>query len=213
MGTVSIRTARKGHGTRGGRAPRLRVAPTSLATGAACCRAGLLPAWSATDLLATLWRPPPYWYGASPPWRDRVESSARRVHRNRLHVSVRRGRIEYRIALDIRGPNDLVEVLVVFYAEPPYSTYGLHPQDYPRVWAERGLPSKHRMPDDDALCLYYPKDPVERRWTADKGLLDLLDLIVDHLNYETYWRASGGHNGGEWLGDEVEHGFPQVGTS
>lgn len=115
--------------------------------------------------------------------------------------------LKYRIALDVRGPNDPTDIVVRFYDYPPYETYGLAPADYPRVFAEPGMASKHRMPDDDALCLYYPLDPPWRRWTADKGLLDLLDLIADHLGFEAYWRATGGDDGGIWVGDEAEHGF------
>jgi hypothetical protein len=115
--------------------------------------------------------------------------------------------LEYRVPLDVTGPNDLIDTTIAFYSKPSYQTYGLSAQDYPRVWAQRGLPSKHRMPDDDALCMYYPNDPRQHRWTADKGLLDLLDLIVDHLGFEAYWRATGGHDGGVWPGAEAEHGF------
>ena len=152
--------------------------------------------------------PPLRWYGTSPAWRVALEAAARREYGSRIHVTEGRGTLQYRIALDVRGPNDLVDVAIDFYLSPVYDTFGLSPQDYPRVWAEPGLPSKHRMPDD-ALCLYYPMDPAERRWTADKGLLDLLYLIVDHLVYEAHWRATGGSNGGQWLGDEASHGLPQ----
>lgn len=153
--------------------------------------------------------PPVRWYGTSPAWRVAAEAGVRRAYGDHLRVTEWPGRLEYRIALDVRGPNELVEVTVVFYADPPYETYGLAPSDYPRVWAERGQGSKHRMPDDDALCLYYPLDPPQRRWTADTGLLDLLDIVVDHLGYEAYWRATGGPAGGVWRGDEAEHGFEQ----
>jgi hypothetical protein len=77
------------------------------------------------------------------------------------------------------------------------------------VFAEHGQPSKHRMPGDGALCLYYPDDPPDRRWIADKGLLDLLYLVVDHLLAEQYWRATGGLEGGVWMFDEAAHGFTQ----
>lgn len=152
---------------------------------------------------------PVRWYGDTPYWRVALEASARRVYSDRLQVIEWPGVLEYRIALDVRGPNDLIDVAVRFYDDPPYERYGLAPQDYPRVFAELGMPSKHRMPDDDALCLYDPADSLWRRWTADKGLLDLLDLVVDHLGYEAYWRATGGPDGGTWLGDEAEHGFEE----
>lgn len=153
------------------------------------------------------YRAPARWYGSSLAWRVAVEAAARRAYGAKLHVAEEPGKVEYRIALDVHGPNALVDITIAFYAEPPYATYGLPAEDYPRVWAERGLSSKHRMPDD-SLCLYYPHDPSSRRWTADKGLLDLLDLVVDHLGYEAFWRATGGEGGGVWPGDEAPHGFP-----
>lgn len=149
--------------------------------------------------------PPLLWYGNSPVWRVALEASARRQYGNRLHVTEGQGTLEYQVALDVRGPNDLVDVKITFYVAPVYETYGLSPQNYPRVRAEAGLLSKHRMPDD-ALCLYYPLDPTEHRWTPEKGLLDLLYLVVDHLVYEAHWRVSGGWDGGRWLGDEAPHG-------
>ncbi|WP_156148800.1 hypothetical protein [Rhodococcus sp. MEB064] len=151
---------------------------------------------------------PAPWYGSRPAWRIHLESAARKEFGRQLRATEGPHALEYRVALDVFGPNDLVEATVVFYAEPSYDTYGLLAQDYPRVWAQRGLPSKHRMPMDDALCMYYPDDPPAERWTSEKGLLDLLDLVVDHLGYEAHWRATGGHDGGGiWLGAEAEHGI------
>jgi len=146
------------------------------------------------------------WYGISPAWRVSLEAAARRELGNQLQVIQRPGKLEYRAALDVHGPGDLVVVRVVFYAYPLYDTFQVSPWNYPRVWAEPGAASKHRMPDD-ALCLYHPQDPVGRRWTDDKGLLDLLDVTVDHLGYEAHWRATGGTSGGIWLGDEADHGL------
>lgn len=152
----------------------------------------------------------PYWYGQDPRWRLAVEAQARAVFGRALTVTELPGRqLVYRIAIDVHGPAQLTDVTIVFADEPAWDCYGLAPCDYPRVFAEYGAPSKHRMPGDGALCLYYPDDPRERRWTADKGLLDLLDLVVDHLLAEQYWRATGGHNGGIWMFDEAEHGFEQ----
>jgi hypothetical protein len=72
----------------------------------------------------------------------------------------------------------------------------------------KGL-SPHRMPDDDALCLYYPGSAPERRWRPESGLLALIDLVRDHVFFEDHWRATGGPCGGEWLGEEQPHGFPE----
>jgi hypothetical protein len=105
-----------------------------------------------------------------------------------------------------------VAVSVRFEHAPTYNTYGLAAQDYPRVWAERGLPSPHRMPTDDSLCLFFPHDPPERRWHSALGLLTLLDLARDHLFFEHHWRTTGGWSGGEWLGAQAPHGFPGSNT-
>lgn len=151
----------------------------------------------------------PRWYGNTPWWQVALEGQAHREFGERLEIRQWPGLLEYRVAVDVHGPHELSDVVVRFYEVPPYETFGLDPCDYPRVFADPGLPSKHRMPDDDALCLYYPLDPPEMRWTPDKGLLGLLDLVVDHLGYEAYWRATGGPDGGVWLGDEAEHGLTQ----
>ena len=63
------------------------------------------------------------------------------------------------------------------------------------------------MPDDDALCLYHPDDPPERRWTAADGLVSLFNIVVNHLFCELRWRNSGGPDGGVWPLDEAPHGF------
>jgi hypothetical protein len=151
---------------------------------------------------------PSIWYGEDPRWRLQLEATARAVHGNNLAVAERPGRrLHYRVWLDVTGPAELVQADIVFYADPPHECYGQAPRDYPRVWAQVGASSKHRMPGDGALCLWYPQDPLERRWTSEKGLLDLLDIIVDHLLYEAHWRATGAEQGGHWPGDEAEHGF------
>lgn len=90
---------------------------------------------------------------------------------------------------------------------PQYPTYGMAPQDYPRVWADPYGQSPHRMPDR-SLCLYYPADPTARRWHSELGLLTLLDLARDHLFFEHNWRRTGGWRGGVWLGPEAAHGLP-----
>jgi hypothetical protein len=151
--------------------------------------------------------PPRHWYGSRPAWQVALEAGARRAYGEKLTITVEPGRLIYRVALDIRGPLELVDVVIAFWADPPYNTYGLPPQDYPRVHAEPGAASPHRMPGDDALCLWFPWDPTERRWTHDKGLLDLLDITTDHLLLEGHWRATGGLLDGVWDGEEAEHGF------
>jgi hypothetical protein len=70
--------------------------------------------------------------------------------------------------------------------------------------------SLHRNPPfDDGiqgcsghLCLYYSRDPEERRWTPEYGLLELFDLARRHLLAEHVWRQTG-----RWPIDEAEHGM------
>jgi hypothetical protein len=125
--------------------------------------------------------------------------------------------LQYRHAgVDVpsRGP---VPVLVEFPEYPLYNLYGRPVQDYPRVFADIGADSPHRLYDnnDDALCLYYPYDPPGRSWCAGDGLAVLFNLAANHLFFELHWRATGGFgdssgsNMGTWLGDELPHA-PEV---
>jgi hypothetical protein len=152
---------------------------------------------------------PVHWYGSGPAWRVALEARARREYGSRLSVRLDAGRLTYTIDLGVPGRIHPVPVTISFYDTPPYNCYGLPPADYPRVHAEPGALSPHRMPSDDALCLWYPLDPAERRWTADKGPLDLLDITTSHLLYEAHWRATGGASGGVWAGDQAAHGFAE----
>lgn len=147
------------------------------------------------------------WYGADPVWRLPFEREAKRYYGPAISRELHPATLLYRHAgLDVPGRTALVPVTVRFDAKPCYETYGLRPEDYPRVFADVGLLSPHRMPDR-SLCLYYPGDPVERRWIASDGLLALLNLVSDHLFYETYWRHTGGHRRGRWLGAQAPHGY------
>jgi hypothetical protein len=56
------------------------------------------------------------------------------------------------------------------------------------------------------LCLYYPDDPAEQRWTADKNLAELIVLVQDHLFLEDTYAETG-----EWLAPQAEHGFTEEG--
>lgn len=149
------------------------------------------------------------WYGLQPWWQILLEATARREHGTELRAHLELDRLTYRIPLEVRGRRDPVAVIVRFFAEPPYPCWGLPPEEYPRVFAAPGRTSPHRMPDDDALCLYYPDSPPKQRWRPEHGLLALLDLTRDHLFFEDHWWATGGRCGGEWLGDEQPHGFPR----
>jgi hypothetical protein len=137
-----------------------------------------------------------------------MEADARREHRESLQVSTYRGRLVYRVPVNVPGRLQPVQITINFYERPRYDCYGLTPQEYPRVFACTPGPSPHRMPQDDALCLYYPLSGPERRWRPENGLLALIDLARDHVFFEDHWRDTGGEPAGEWLGDEQPHGFP-----
>lgn len=156
------------------------------------------------------------WYGASPAWQNHLERGLRDEHTG--HLRSERGiGLTWRDnggwlaylhdGLWVPGRREPVPVTVAFFERPPYACWRLAPQDYPRVWADCGGRSKHRM-SDGALCLYYPGSPCEERWTAEDGLLSLLNLVRDHLFFEDYWRRTGGEHRGIWLGNEAPHGFP-----
>lgn len=137
-----------------------------------------------------------------------MEAAARRAHGAALRVHLEIDFLVYRVPLEVPGRRNPVPVAVYFYERPPYPCWHLRPEEYPRVLADPGVPSPHRMPGDNALCLYYPASPPPQRWRPENGLLALLDLTRDHLFFEDHWWASGGWRGGEWLGDEQPHGFP-----
>jgi len=154
------------------------------------------------------------WYGTTAAWRAPLERDARR----RLGPAVRHSLGSARLwppednrlltyfvdGLDVVGDPDPIEVEIRFYAAPPYPTYGLPAQDYPRVFAKPGASSKHRHPDG-SLCLWAPWDPPERRWTCDDGLLELIELTRQHLFLENYWRRYR-----RWLLQDAPHGLPRT---
>lgn len=114
--------------------------------------------------------------------------------------------------LNVPAREDRIPVSVEFHEQPNYVTFGLAPYDFPVVFADPGAESKHRHQNIDALCLWFPGDPEDRRWHYTDGLVALFNLARNHLFYEAYWRATGGHGGpgqreGTWLGDEAAHGY------
>jgi hypothetical protein len=79
---------------------------------------------------------------------------------------------------------------------------------YPRVTTDGPTESRHRN-RDGTLCLWYPDDGAERRWVFEDGLPQLLAIVTLHLFKQAHWRRTGGHEGGEWLGDEVHDEQPK----
>lgn len=146
------------------------------------------------------------WYGLRPSWQVAVEAAARREHGAALRLLIQPDRIIYRMPVEVPGRRQPVLTSIVFHRWPPYPCWGLSPEEYPRVFAAPGGISPHRMPDDGALCLYYPLAPPHERWRPVDGLLALVDLARNHVFLEDHWRATGGYSGGEWLGPEQPHG-------
>lgn len=65
-----------------------------------------------------------------------------------------------------------------------------------------GLGSPHRY-EDGSLCIWYPYDPPEERWTWRDGGAVLAGHISAHLIREAWWRQTG-----EWVGEEAPHDTP-----
>ncbi len=96
---------------------------------------------------------------------------------------------------------------VRFAALLPFSPFeGENPAVFALDGERRSL---HRNPPfDDGkqghsahLCLYFERDPEERRWTAEYGLLELFDIARRHLLAEHIWRQTG-----NWPIGEAAHG-------
>ncbi|MHB1164371.1 MAG: hypothetical protein ACYC90_00325 [Candidatus Nanopelagicales bacterium] len=142
------------------------------------------------------------WYGNDAMWFIRFDRDARAQHGRRLSIQLTSGVRTYRLSgLEVPGRDD-VPVRIEFYACAPYYTFGLKPQDYPRVFADPGADSEHRL-RDDALCLYAPFDREERRWTSKHGLAQLLNLVRDHLFCEMVWQEKR-----VWPADAAPHRAP-----
>lgn len=97
-----------------------------------------------------------------------------------------------------------LEMDVPFYEARQVTIDFLVSSGVPRVYVDGPTSSPHRY-DDGSLCMWYPGDAANHRWTFEHGLLDLLDTIRGHLFREAYWREHGERDDA-WLGPEVAHG-------
>ena len=150
------------------------------------------------------------WYGADPVWWVPLEAAARRRFQGDLSHHYLGDRLIYTVnALAAPGDPPLVTATITFWARPRYPTYGRRPCDTPQVHADADAASPHRN-GDRSLCLWFPLDPPERRWTSEKGLLDLIEIVRRHLALERVWRLTGGTDGGVWMLPDAPHGFPEV---
>lgn len=112
--------------------------------------------------------------------------------------------LRYRLdGVDIVGRTDPVPVLIEFRPRRYFETaQGRDGRDFPVVYAGEMNDSPHRY-GDGSLCLYYPDDPPEQRWTHDKNLAVLIVLVQDHLFLEDAYADTG-----EWMAPQAEHGSP-----
>ena len=73
------------------------------------------------------------------------------------------------------------------------------------VFADGPRESKHRY-TNGALCMWYPSDPVNRRWVHNYGAECLIEVIRRHLFLEAYWRETD-----HWVAEEAPHNAPRAG--
>jgi hypothetical protein len=100
-------------------------------------------------------------------------------------------------------PSGVVRLAALFPIDP---FRGGNPEVFALDGDRRSL---HRNPpfDDGVegvsahLCLYFPRDPDERRWTIDDGLVRLFDLARWHLACEHVWRETN-----VWPTEDAPHG-------
>jgi hypothetical protein len=100
----------------------------------------------------------------------------------------------YRVDVEVPFYNTTRRIEIIFFPRPSPGT--------PLVLSDGPDSSPHRYSDFERrlLCIWYPKDPPERRWTPSDGLLHLLGLTQLHLFREYWWRETT-----EWLGPEANH--------
>jgi hypothetical protein len=76
--------------------------------------------------------------------------------------------------------------------------------EVPRVFVDGPTSSLHRYADN-SLCMWFPGDPVELRWSRQDSAAALIGCIALHLIREQWWRETG-----EWVGPEVSHAAPST---
>jgi hypothetical protein len=58
------------------------------------------------------------------------------------------------------------------------------------------------------LCLWYPDDPTQLKWSWQNGLDDFVRILQRHLWFEESWRRMG-----DWPVEEAPHGRRPDNTS
>ena len=129
------------------------------------------------------------WYGR---FRDRLRfEGAARMNVSGLRSRPRRPGRGWQYVLSVDPPGCPTTTVRIDFALPS--------PHVPRVTVDGPTDSPHRY-EDNSLCMWYPRDPIDRRWTFSDGLIQLIGLIQVHLIREHLWRRTG-----RWYGDEAPH--------
>lgn len=91
-----------------------------------------------------------------------------------------------------------IETVTLFVSH--VQAFAVPPFDDKRTWEHRLgplTPGSWIVP----LCLWYPADPVELRWTPLRPVEDLIGIVHRHLQAEEYFRRSD-----RWPVAEAPHG-------
>lgn len=112
-------------------------------------------------------------------------SRPRHARRNRQYSG------GYQITVTVSPPGVASREVTIIFSR--------HSPDEPRVYTDGPTESPHRY-GDEALCMWHPFDPPERKWIRRDGAAALLGHIVAHLIREEWWRRTG-----EWVGPEAPH--------
>lgn len=140
------------------------------------------------------------WYGTDPCFFYPLEWQVRAQLVEPFSYSHQSGVLRYLVhGLVVPGDQMRHDITIEFWRVPPYSTFGLQPQDYPRVFTSVTRRRKHVF-EDGSLCIWQPKDSGERRWTSDLGLLVLIEMVRRHLLLEMHWFVTR-----EWAIEDAPH--------
>jgi len=97
------------------------------------------------------------------------------------------------------GPYGRYRVAVLFFGPP-----GLNEPVAICMDGPRGFDASEHRNGNAQLCMYFPRDPPERRWTPEDGLGRLFDLARQHVLCEYLARM-----GQPWPIDEAPHGLTE----
>jgi hypothetical protein len=161
-------------------------------------------------------RPHYRWWAQQWPAIDQLESHAAAIDPSiiRLPLSLMRSHPALRRYIAARYPVPIWDLWgYLAPAEGPWPTRRLVAL-FPRaLWEaepvmlclDGATDSLHRNTPIE-LCLYYIRDPDERRWKTSDGLVRLFDLGRRHLWCEHIWRRAGSRPS-DWPIPDAAHGY------